>query len=271
MLQTDHTVYLGSFLNTSGRLILADPYDTAFIQSCIKSSLPEGGPPLQMELPFLKGNLIGLYVLEKGVFHSLLLLHEVLWKEGLRNPTFFPCLCKTLSLRAPLGQISFHYSHMGVLVDQAFYQQNNYAMFDIEPDALYSAKDLLSLLNQEPFAIPNSHSSGLRQYLKDRVTMDGIATGETLIDVFPEDITWNGFRKVPSTHWYCDIKERIGAEGGMFPGGLGFFRRNYEDFPVHCISLSDCRKQFPLSCPDYYDQVSSYNDDSSICALQLIF
>lgn len=134
------------------------------------------------------------------------------------------------------GTISVLLGRTLCVVESEYAFQPEMSLYEIEPDAIYDASSLLSLLHKAPYE--PSLKIALKNYLEQCIDSGRYAQGSMLFSIVEgSSICWDGYRRVPGTHWGCDIIGRVHRETALVPGGVAL---DYEKNSfIQIFSLTD--------------------------------
>ena len=210
------TVYIGEFDNFSGFLTVCDPVVNSVVGREVDFQCDEE-TSLQIRT-CMPGHYFAHTELNKnGEISALLLHHESLGLDDalLNNQSF-----------EHLATISTAFSHIICVCEDKERDASNKCTFDVEEEALYDARELLSMIPYSKYE--KEVKAALTSYLNDCVENgNGNACGENLARIIDNSkiVNWSGFRNrlVTSNHWGIDIKNHVlnsYSPGYMFYGGV---------------------------------------------------
>lgn len=210
------TTYVGEFDNNSGFLTVCDPVvNTVVGREADFRCDEETACEIRTCMP---GHYVAHTELNRnGEICALLIHHDsISIDEALLSDQSFE----------HLATISTAFSHILCVCENKERDASNKCTFDVEEEALYDAKELLSMIPYSRYE--KEVKAALFSYLNDCVENgNGNASGDVLARMTGNSkiINWSGFRnrRVTSNHWGIDIKNHVinsYSPGYMFYGGV---------------------------------------------------
>lgn len=124
------------------------------------------------------------------------------------------------------GTASFGFGRTSCVVEDVFRDDGNYSLYNLEADAFYDVDELNMELMSSPY--PEFTKRQLFSYLEACKNEKRRAYGAELMDLVNyQDIYWDGFKTVTSSHWSQDVLQRLSySPATVIKGGLAFHNAN---------------------------------------------